>query len=1213
MRLLGILLLLVLFYNVTAQTIDESFQVNLKKFGISEDVYSVAWQPDGKMIIGGGFPTIAGTTVRGLARINANGSLDLTFNASAALGVAGISKVHIQADGKILAAGSNIGTGGSKGLIRVNSNGSLDATFNPTMPGKWVVRDMVIQPDGKILVAWSDFAASTTRWGIDRFHADGTQDLSFNCALSTTQTVTSIALQGDGKILAAGDSYTASTCLLKRFNADGSDDTAFNAAVQVTGTPNGSIRTVSVTPAGDILISGNFSLVNGTTRKGAAMITSTGQLKASFNPDYISSSWINHQYVIDDNTLLFAGKFSYTVDGKNESTSLIQLNASGTTTDNFRTLAGTYHSNDFMDIITIARDPAGKLMLMGSKLVLDGVPCAEIARINTNNTLDLTFRMAPGPELSPGVYAVAVQNDSKVVIGGQFNYVDNVSRNNIARINFNGSLDNTFDPGTGINGEVYDIKLQPDGKILVAGDFGFYNQNRRMNIIRLNANGSLDETFKADGTQVEFFYSIALQPDGKIILKGRSDVSRNVKLVRLHADGTSDIVCATPPNWGQDRRYVLEKSWMSAAIPVVVQSNGKIVTENMRFNTDGTVDNTFNPGTYACVVAVESDEHLLIRGMSTYQGGLTRTKLDGSIVKSFSSTIDNEDVLGMYIQPNGNIIYSKIREYYTSGEINTRRMNYDGSIDASFNGLDIIPGTRVELARHADNLLLAAGNLDYAGGNLMNPIVRLKVNFRAAQTITFNSITDRTFTGSTLTVPLLAQATSHLPVTVEVVSGNATIQGSNLVITGTGLIKLKATQAGDISFDPAPPVEISLYSKRTQTVDFTPIADQLFTNGLQVNAVATATSGNSPYYRIESGPATVSGNTISITGTGKITVTARQIGNDNFLPADATVSFYVRKTQAIAFASIPDQILNGSTATVALSAQSDSGLGVSFALVSGPATVAGNQVTINAPGKVTVVARQIGNDHFLSAEATVSFYAKKTQAITFASISDQTFNGSTVTVALSAQSNSGLDVSFALVSGPATVVGNQLRINAPGKVSVMARQAGNDQYVEATDAIQTFCTLPQKPTISLDGDKLSSSSASNNQWFRNGTAINGATHQTETFSETGSYAVQVTVDGCASARADELIITGSEESTGTGVRIYPNPAPDVIRIELNDVRGSVAISLYSTAGKAVAYQTAQAGSNTLYTELAVGTLSPGFYVLELVFANRVVRRKVAIE
>ena len=116
--------------------------------------------------------------------------------------------------------------------------------------------------------------------------------------------------------------------------------------------------------------------------------------------------------------------------------------------------------------------------------------------------VDLTFNPRDsgvgrlgGTAMSLFTRAFSIQADNKIVIGGVFNEVNGTARNNIARLNADGGLDTGFNPGTGADNTVTTLSVQPDGKILIAGYFTSYNGASRNRIARLNTDGSLDVGF----------------------------------------------------------------------------------------------------------------------------------------------------------------------------------------------------------------------------------------------------------------------------------------------------------------------------------------------------------------------------------------------------------------------------------------------------------------------------------------------------------------------------------------------------------------------------------------------------------------------------------------------------------------------------------------------------------------------------------------------
>src|SRR5262249_20552779 len=112
------------------------------------------------------------------------------------------------------------------------------------------------------------------------------------------------------------------------------------------------------------------------------------------------------------------------------------------------------------------------------------------------------------------------QPDGKVLIGGSFESVNGVARKNIARLNEDGSLDPSFDPGAGADYSVCAILVQTDGRVVLAGGFGRVNNIRSPGLARLNVDGSVDLGFAPQAAPVMSGTSLLMEPDGKILAGG---------------------------------------------------------------------------------------------------------------------------------------------------------------------------------------------------------------------------------------------------------------------------------------------------------------------------------------------------------------------------------------------------------------------------------------------------------------------------------------------------------------------------------------------------------------------------------------------------------------------------------------------------------------------------------------------------------------------
>jgi hypothetical protein len=245
-----------------------------------------------------------------------------------------------------------------------------------------------------------------------------------------------------------------------------------------------------------------------------------------------------------------------------------------------------------------------------------------------------------------------------------------------------------------------------------------------------------------------------------------------------------------------------------------------------------------------------------------------------------------------------------------------------------------------------------------------------------AQTITFPSPGTQTYGVGNIT--LTATSDSSLPVSYAVISGPATVSGSTLTITGAGSVTVEASQAGNINYSPATPVDVTFtVNQEAQTIAFTNPGTQTF-GVAPITLVGSATSSLPVSYAVTAGPATVSGSTLTITGAGSVTVQATQAGNVNFLAATpVSVTFTVnQEAQTITFTNPGTQTFG--VAPITLVATATSSLPVSFAVTAGPATVSGSTLTITGAGSVTVQATQAGNVNFLAATpVSVTFTVNK--------------------------------------------------------------------------------------------------------------------------------------------------------------------------------------------------------------------------------------------
>jgi hypothetical protein len=330
------------------------------------------------------------------------------------------------------------------------------------------------------------------------------------------------------------------------------------------------------------------------------------------------------------------------------------------------------------------------------------------------------------------------------------------------------------------------------------------------------------------------------------------------------------------------------------------------------------------------------------------------------------------------------------------------------------------------------------------------------------QTIDFTSLADKTY----LSAPFTLSATSTSGLAVSFSSSNtsvATISGNTVTIVGAGTTTITASQAGNISYNAATSVDQLLtVNKASQTITFGAIADKA-TGSAPFAISATSTSGLPVSFTSSlTSVATVSGNTITVVGAGNTTITAIQSGNDNYLPATSVdQNFHVfTPNQSITFNALDTKTYGD--APFALTASATSGLEVSFTSSDvSVATISGNILTITGGGTCTIYADQAGDGITWTAAPTVSqtFTVNQTsQTITFPTIPNQTVGVPDFDPGATA--SSGLSVIYTSSNGAvATIVNNKVHIVAVGTVTIYANQAGDLNYLSASQQEQTFSVI----------------------------------------------------------------------------------------------------------------------------------------------------------
>jgi uncharacterized delta-60 repeat protein/uncharacterized repeat protein (TIGR01451 family) len=305
------------------------------------------------------------------------------------------------------------------------------------------------------------------------------------------------------------------------------------------------VDAVALQPNGAIVVGGAFTVADGVTRHRLARVNADGSLDYTFASRPGGADDVVRGLALQsDGRVLIVGDFlNYDGSSRNH---FARVNLDGSLDWQFDPGSALNQSAyTVVETFTDTNRTTRKVLVGGNFTLANGAPRRFLAQFSDNGSVDLGLNADNGAGgINGAVWAIAVQGDHKIIIGGDFTSINGVPRNHIARLNADGSLDNSFNnPGTGASDSVRALALQLDGSILAGGLFTSFNSTPQSRIVRLNADGSLDTTFNTGAGADGAVYTIAVQPDNRILLGGAftryAGVTRN-HVTRLNPDGSVD-------------------------------------------------------------------------------------------------------------------------------------------------------------------------------------------------------------------------------------------------------------------------------------------------------------------------------------------------------------------------------------------------------------------------------------------------------------------------------------------------------------------------------------------------------------------------------------------------------------------------------------------------------------------------------------------------
>lgn len=1054
--------------------------------GLQDFAEAGAIGASGELFVGGYGDNGLNSPLIALLKLTPAGAADTTFNGTGKVltqlqagsnDQAGL--VAVQSNGSVILAGATLNNNWDVGVARLTSAGVLDATFAGT--GKTTYGNVDtsvyeypsavgVQSDGKILVA----ATIGTGFGLIRYNTNGTLDATFGSGGIASVSLganggalNGIAVQADGKIVAAGQSQTTpsnSEATVMRFNTNGTLDATFGTGGRTRWDYPGStgfdeIAAVYLQADGKIIVAGRYSA--GTYFNGAAArLTTAGALDPAFGT---------------------GGKATFS------------FSAGGT------------------ELYGIGVQLDGRIILAGKVTPPSSTNDSLVARLNTNGTLDSTFGGGAGYVVVPlsagndqATRALVRWDDKIVMVGSAFNGSNDDL--GVAMLNQNGALDTTFTPtGTLLrpigarNDYVSGFTIQQDGHWLIGGSddaaadlmalrmFAPPHDPRSLALDAASDTGRFgNDRITNDATpsfsgQCFNFETVHLQFDGANVsptstctagftfdLTVAGPVADGTYAVRAYdtnPQGTSsfspaitvtiDTVALPPPiaapvDGGQTplTTAITGSGAETTADVVIYESGSPICTTQANAAGAWSCTATFTPGAHT-IVAQQTD---LAGNTSVNSAPVTFTAKRPTTTSAVSAP--NPSTYG---QP----------ATFTATVVAAGAPVPTGTATFSANGNPFASGVSLDASgvALATTSAFAAGSytitVDYSGDAASFPSASapfVHAVSKAAQAITFGGLPGRTYGDAPFGVS--ASATSGLAVSFSSQTpATCTVAGATVTIVGAGGCTIRASQAGDSNWQPAPDVDQPFaVAKAAQTITFAPIPDHTF-GGAPFAISATSSSGLAVTIASQT-PAvcTYAGGNVTLIAAGVCTIRASQLGNANYNAAvDVDRTFNVQKgSQTIAFAAIPTHTLGDPPFGV--SATASSGLAVSFGSLTPPVcTVSGSTVTIVAAGTCTIRASQPGDSNWLAApDVDRSFAVSKTaQTITFAALPNRTYGDPPF--AVSATASSGLAVAFAsLTPQVCSVSAATVTIAAAGTCTIRASQAGDAQYAAAADVDRSF-------------------------------------------------------------------------------------------------------------------------------------------------------------
>ncbi len=757
-----------------AQSAQDGFDPN-----VNGTVRALARLDDGKLLVGGDFSSVGGVFQTRLARLHPDGRRDSSFGNPITGG--SVWDIHIAPNGDVLIGGENLAVTDIAipvgGLVRIKADGLIDLDFDPVSAGRV---DAIIDDgtDGFYLGGTFTSVGGQPNAFFARINAQGSS-ISGNL-LGVNAPVHSLARDTSNGAIFIGGEFTQVGGLpvnrIVRLLSDNVRDTRFVADI------NGSVLAMSLARNGDLLVGGEFTLVNGASRLNFVRLTARGGINTDYPErgidgrvravveradgdivvagDFTRVSNRTHKHIIqlDDNTtrsviiggmdapvhallllegdhLILAGEFA---------------DAGGLVRNRVARAEGHGGVDESLDtalngvVTTVVRLASNQWLVGGDFSQFDGATRTRLALMDSQGEVISPLSGTTDAQLNGVPLAMAALPTGEIIIAGAFTSAYNAGAGFVIRVNGDASQRSSFaNFAADANATVRALAVQPDGKILIGGDFSQVSGFSRPGIARLNANGTLDTTFNALLNGGAVVRAIALQRDGKVVIGGTfSSASGSLRnhLARVNgAGGVLDTTFDPNPNGRVDT--------------LLLQPDGDILVGGefttlgatsrvrvARINGDGSVDTGFNASLSSAAVArvsalaLQADGRVLIGGSN---GLITRRLATGATDPTFAVT-SNSSILGINLGIDGKILvngsFTSMAGQARDGLARVVASDRDAGIAFAYNSAlgSVLWGVRDSAAQVIGTPLLSVSSDDGQTFEVIGEMTRVSSLWRAA-------------------------------------------------------------------------------------------------------------------------------------------------------------------------------------------------------------------------------------------------------------------------------------------------------------------------------------------------------------------------------------------------------------------------------------------------------------------------------------------------